>query len=313
MLTLFVLSKLRSVWLGYSVVVMSACFAMSGAYATTYTKAINNEGWRSESSVFECRVVHTIPFYGEVVFRKRAGESSSFYLRSQTSRFRAGEAEITVHPPVWKPKGRTYNLGKAPVKKGLTPVYLGDLWAERMLVHLSHGREVQIAGLTWYDNIRHITDLDITPIGFRKAYDEYLACLASLIPRNFDQLKRTALYFTPGEQEELSPGAQRKLDQILALVKHDNKVRLFYIDGHTDSAGDRNENLELSKKRAELVNAYLTRRGIPEDWIKLRWHGERYPATSNNTASGRAKNRRVTIRLERVEEIEVLPLASATN
>ena len=68
----------------------------------------------------------------------------------------------------------------------------------------------------------------------------------------------------------------------------------------------------MSKGRAELISQYLARRGIPESWITVRWHGERYPAVSNASKAGRAKNRRVTVRLERVKEIDVLPIADAT-
>ncbi len=281
------------------------------AQAATYSNAINDKGWKYVGSVFECRIEHKVPFYGDAVFRTRAGEASVFYLREKSSRFQAGEATIIARNPIWINESKEFDIGKVPIKRGRRPMWLGDSWAEKMLGHLNLGREVEISHDTWYDPpAEQPANLQITSIGFKKAYRRYLNCLPGLIPGNFDQLKRTSLQFPAGVQDELTGPLMRKLDQILKLVKYDSKVRLFYIDGHADSMGDRAENLQLSKVRAELVSQYLKRRGVPEDWITLRWHGERYPVASNTTKSGRAKNRRVTVRLEKVEEIEVLPLAS---
>ncbi len=280
--------------------------------AMTYSNAINDSSWRSDTSVFACQLIHSVPYYGEAVFRTRAGEASAFYLRAQTSRFKAGEAKLVASAPVWMAEPQNEVLATIAMKQGRRPLWLNANLTELMLARLNAGMEVSFERNAWYDpkNVAG-TALKMSSIGFREVYEDYLKCLSSLIPRNFDQLKRTVLLFPAGETDELPAPLTKKLDHILQLVKYDNKVRAFYVDGHTDSVGDRDENLELSKVRAELVVQYLSRRGIPEDWITLRWHGERYPVASNGDASGRARNRRVTVRLERIEEIEVLPLASA--
>ena len=288
----------------------------SANYSTTYTNGINESGWQSNSTVFECSLVHDVPYYGTAVFRTRAGESSVFYLNALSSRFQAGEAQLVARSPIWRGKS-SVDLGDVPIKRGHRPMWLPSRNAERMLNELFKGMEIEIVKDAWYEDVKNPpARLSISNIGFRKEYQKYQLCLAGLLPQNFDQMRRTALYFEPNVPEssdDLNPQIVRKLDNILKLVKHDNSIRLFYVDGHTSSPGDRAYNLELSKRRAELVRDYLTRRGIPADWIKLRWHGERYPVASNATAAGRAKNRRVTIRLERVEDIDVLPLASQTN
>lgn len=303
---------MRDIWVGFWV-----CLLVSlPAQAVTYSNHINTSEWEARSSVFECRLEHTVPYYGKAVFRTRAGERSGFFLSAKASRFKAGEAKLTTRIPVWfnpNEEERESLMGAAPIKQGKWPLWLDTTWAERMMAELSEGNEVAIKQKVWFNSEADEAELALSSIGFKKAYRRYLDCLAGLLPANFDQLKRTALYFEPGETDELSPGLQRQLDKILALVKHDNKLRMFYIDGHTDSNGDRAENLELSKTRAELVSTYLKRRGIPEDWIVIRWHGERYPVASNATVNGRARNRRVTVRLERIEEIDVLPLGGKSD
>ena len=279
-------------------------------FAMTYTNAINDSSWEVYTSVLACRMEHSVPFYGDVVFRTRAGEASGFYLRADASRFKAGEAQVIARSPVWMAEHSEEQLAIVGMKQGTRPLWLGNSVTELMLSKLNEGKEIQIVRPTWYGGEEERAKLAMSTIGFRKAYDQYLSCLTGLIPRNFDQLKRTSLLFPGGEVEALPSSITRQLDYILTLVKHDRDIKQFYIDGHTDSIGDRIENLELSKVRAELVGDYLTRRGIPEDWVSVRWHGERYPVASNANAAGRAKNRRVTVRLEKVKETEVLSLAS---
>jgi outer membrane protein OmpA-like peptidoglycan-associated protein len=215
---------------------------------------------------------------------------------------------------VWAQTDNPMKMGAVPVKRGNRPLWLGSMMAEKMMARLNDGFEIEIRRDAWYEAEQNPpAQLMISNIGFRESYKAYLSCLTKLLPANFDQLKRTSLVFPAGETDELPESLQRTLDRILKLVKHDSRIRAFYVDGHTDSEGDRDENLELSRQRAELVNQYLVRRGIPEDWITLRWHGERYPTASNASAAGRAKNRRVTLRMERIEEIEVLPLGDNTQ
>lgn len=288
--------------------------AAAPVLATTYTNAINDSSWRAASSVFECRLEHEVPYFGKAVFSTRAGEGSRFFINGSVSRFAAGQAEVIAKPPVWLNSYEDESLGMVPVKQGRNPMWLDARYAEKYLAELNSGKELEFVRKAWYeDNSRPSARLALSTIGFKTAYRSYLGCLAGLLPESFHQLERTALYFgvnVPEESDELSPAIRRKLDNVLSLVKHDNKIRRFYVDGHASAPGERADNLELSKRRAELVADYLKRRGIPEDWLVVRWHGERYPVASNANASGRAKNRRVTLRLERVEEIEVLPLAA---
>jgi sodium-type flagellar protein MotY len=71
------------------------------------------------------------------------------------------------------------------------------------------------------------------------------------------------------------------------------------IDGHTDSVGREGYNWDLSRRRAEAVRAVLIQSGVPEDQVVLRYHGESLPIAPNSLKSGRDRNRRVTLRLER--------------
>lgn len=72
------------------------------------------------------------------------------------------------------------------------------------------------------------------------------------------------------------------------------KVQLI---GHTDSAGNRAANVALSLARADSVRSYLVAKGIPADTLSTLGVGPERPLGSNETAEGRAKNRRIEFRL----------------
>ncbi len=78
-----------------------------------------------------------------------------------------------------------------------------------------------------------------------------------------------------------------------------NEYEKTYIDiyGHTDSVGDSNYNMGLSQRRADAVSRYIQTRGVLTQRLLTRGMGEDYPVASNNTAEGRAQNRRVEIKL----------------
>jgi uncharacterized repeat protein (TIGR01451 family) len=68
------------------------------------------------------------------------------------------------------------------------------------------------------------------------------------------------------------------------------------VEGFTDSTGSREGNQQLSQQRADSVKRYLIKHfGIAEERIETLGYGEEYPIVPNNTAAGRAKNRRVEI------------------
>ncbi len=82
------------------------------------------------------------------------------------------------------------------------------------------------------------------------------------------------------------------LDKIVKILKKYKKYSVI-IEGHTDSTGDENYNLILSKKRAEAVGKYLIEHGIDAKRLTFKGYGSQYPIDTNETKEGRARNRRV--------------------
>jgi outer membrane protein OmpA-like peptidoglycan-associated protein len=65
------------------------------------------------------------------------------------------------------------------------------------------------------------------------------------------------------------------------------------IQGYTDNTGSRSTNMRLSLQRAEAVQFYLIGKGIPAYRLRARGFGPDNPIAPNNTADGRALNRRI--------------------
>ncbi|MEC9440060.1 MAG: OmpA family protein [Myxococcota bacterium] len=108
-----------------------------------------------------------------------------------------------------------------------------------------------------------------------------------------------SVLFKTGESN-LMPTAQRKLDQVAAVLKeHEDKY--ITIEGHTDSRGDTDDNMSLSRSRATSVMNYLVSQGVPQNRVKAVGVGESQPIASNDTPEGRANNRRVEIILSENE------------
>jgi OOP family OmpA-OmpF porin len=69
------------------------------------------------------------------------------------------------------------------------------------------------------------------------------------------------------------------------------------VAGHTDSDGTADYNEGLSLRRATTVRDYLAARGIAESRLTVRGYGESQPVADNSTRDGKARNRRVVLRV----------------
>jgi len=90
------------------------------------------------------------------------------------------------------------------------------------------------------------------------------------------------------------PSAANRLNEIVQFINQ-YPDRNVAIEGHTDSTGAANYNLELSEMRAMSVKNALIQRGIMPTRMVTRGYGESRPIASNSTAASRQRNRRVEI------------------
>jgi OOP family OmpA-OmpF porin len=97
------------------------------------------------------------------------------------------------------------------------------------------------------------------------------------------------------DSARLTPSAEESLGRVAASLHLEPDVR-FEIAGHTDGDGSDEYNDRLSQARANSVLRFLTGRGIAAERMSAHGYGERQPIDTNDTADGRARNRRVEFR-----------------
>jgi outer membrane protein OmpA-like peptidoglycan-associated protein len=100
----------------------------------------------------------------------------------------------------------------------------------------------------------------------------------------------------------LRPESQEQLANIAAILKAYPNVHIK-IGGYTDNTGDPQRNLRLSQDRADAVMADLIALGVSRDRLEAQGYGDQFPVADNSTAEGRAKNRRVSMRVTQKSQI----------
>lgn len=116
---------------------------------------------------------------------------------------------------------------------------------------------------------------------------------------DFDPIKTVTVYFNTGSSA-LGPKAKATIDEAAAWVKTQNtKGWVMAVIGYADTTGNSQRNIDLSERRANAVIYYIVSKyKMPLNRLVQPFgYGQLEPVAENKTKAGRAKNRRVEIRL----------------
>lgn len=91
---------------------------------------------------------------------------------------------------------------------------------------------------------------------------------------------------------DLKPRSYSVLNNVAAILNQNPELKIE-IQGHTDSSGKHDYNVDLSRRRALAVKAYLEKMGVDGSRMVTRGYGPDLPIDTNDTKAGRARNRRV--------------------
>ncbi len=102
------------------------------------------------------------------------------------------------------------------------------------------------------------------------------------------------IYFDTG-RSDIKPESAAAIAEIAKLLKSDPGLKIHVV-GHTDNVGNVDSNIKLSQSRAEaVIQALVKNNGIASARLRAFGCGQFAPVTTNDTDSGRAKNRRVEL------------------
>jgi OOP family OmpA-OmpF porin len=134
--------------------------------------------------------------------------------------------------------------------------------------------------------IDRLDDCADTPAGFNV---DKKGC--SIIEFKFGGVNFEPKSFDLTEQSKLI------LDEAAITINASPEISKIEVQAHTDYKGSGEANLKLSEKRASSVRDYLVSRGVSENRLVAKGYGESLPIADNKTAEGRAKNRRVELKI----------------
>lgn len=116
----------------------------------------------------------------------------------------------------------------------------------------------------------------------------------------FDE--NSGVYFATN-QDAINADSKTSLLKLIAILKEYPKTNIV-VEGHTDSSGSDSYNMDLSRRRAMAVTDFMIKNGIDNKRLITKWFGEEQPKNTNETAEGRAKNRRVELAIVANEELK---------
>ncbi|WP_306253971.1 OmpA family protein [Parvularcula sp. IMCC14364] len=115
-----------------------------------------------------------------------------------------------------------------------------------------------------------------------------------------DMMRDNTVQFQSGSAVIL-PESRPLLDAVAETLARCQNFRIE-IAGHTDSTGSTSGNAQLSDSRAQAVRNYMADNGVPVSRIEAQGYGESRPVAPNETAAGRAQNRRIEFTILRDQQ-----------
>lgn len=146
------------------------------------------------------------------------------------------------------------------------------------------------------DGIPNVEDKCPTEPETRNGFEDDEGC-PDIVPEEFEDLAGIleGIHFDTNK-DVIKPESKPILDRAVEVLKKYPQVRIE-VSGHTDSNGEYAHNVDLSQRRAESVRKYLIENGIEESRIETRGAGPNEPIATNDTADGRAENRRIEVKI----------------
>jgi outer membrane protein OmpA-like peptidoglycan-associated protein len=138
-----------------------------------------------------------------------------------------------------------------------------------------------------HDYLSSILPIDSVKLMAGKTFDFALTPIEKIFTKTFKQV-----YFA-SNSAVLQNISNVELDALLRYLKTTPNAQIL-IEGHTDNTGSAESNKLLSLQRANAISNYLQLKGIATERIERKGLGANMPIADNNTAAGRAKNRRIS-------------------
>jgi sodium-type flagellar protein MotY len=278
---------------------LSLFISQTNAGIRQYHADLGSSQWQlTKDSRLQCTLSHQIPNYGEAKFYSTANRKTNMEFELDMLRLpdNYSLAQVRAVAPNWRPGVSSRTLADMKLHKQFAPD-LPKKVAWTMLSELEQGMSPTFYYDDWYNDNDKIS-VGLSTSRFHKAYQEFVGCLGNLLNYSFDDIAYTVLNFEFGS-DKFTKSSQKRISMIKEYLSLDTDLELVLIDGFSDSYGPRNINQKTSEKRANKIREYFVQNGIEASRIEATGYGEKRHVAANDTVLGRAKNRRVVIRMDK--------------
>lgn len=268
--------------------------------------------WQFKGTPFECQLVHQDVMEGAFSFKAEPPHRLVFQADLTRLKQRFSAASLYYQDPAWSSE-IVASAPLAHVSLDAKQQARFSVGIDTLLTRMQTGSWIglRLAKATLASSSSNATAsaiattteqaLIIPALQLARTIDRFQQCRRALPEISYAQARTMTLPFAFG-QRQLSSSQQKTIQDFVSYVRVDKRITHILIDAHTDNIGSSVSNLMVARQRAEIVAAELKKRGVKANLLQVRAHGERYPLASNQTEAGRAKNRRVTLRLVRDNE-----------
>ena len=265
---------------------------------TRYEAPLDYAKWVLSGSPIQCSLTQDIPKYGFATFSSAANRKSNMNFNLALRHYnptRATEAVLSVEPPLWKHDKDSQEVGPITMFPGTIPLNIKNHDAWRLLFQLEKGMFPTFSYDSWLEDSDKVS-VALSAVNFQPVYEQFLDCVANLLPYSFDDISESFVYFE-FNSNSFTREARESLAKIGAWLEVDKSLELVLLAGHTDGKGASKVNYKVGKKRAEMVKKFFVESGIAANKIRTQSFAATQPQSSNATPEGRAKNRRVMIKM----------------
>ena len=293
------MNKQVALYLG-AAIMMAPCFA--NAFEMHYVAKPEQSTWTlATDTPLECRLIHTIPNFGDAEFSSHAGKKINldFELKMLRPMGETRDVSLVSLPPAWRPGESADRLTTLKFFKQFDG-YVGGQTAWTMLSELEKGRYPTFSYNEWQSSDKRI-EIGLSSVLFQQPYNAFNACISKLLPYGFEDISFTILHYDQGDSIELNKASQKRLAQIAEYIRYNKDIDLVLVATYTDSMDTKDVSQDLSEKRAESLRKYFESLGLAQDRIQVEGYGKRRPVADNASPIGKQKNRRVVISLGRSE------------
>ncbi|WP_245823660.1 OmpA family protein [Photobacterium proteolyticum] len=251
--------------------------------------------WEYKGDHFQCLLNKNVNKFGQVTFRAEPNNKLVLQVRSYQLPKHYKTARLYKLDSPWEQPEQAVTVGGEGAWLSAHEFVFNDS-IDELLQAISRGAwmKLSVSSPTQQDAFT----VQLPSVRITEPLNAFNRCRSALPAMSYEQARDLVLAFDLGQRVATSD-QRASLKQLAEYIKLDQGVQKVLIDGHTDNVGSSLANLQISRVRADDVASFLEEAGVRASIIQVRSHGSRYPVASNASEKGKAKNRRVTIRVIR--------------